>query len=388
MEESLFRKICNTLPVGILLVTEKGSVEWINDYFFKLFKIKREDCKSIKSLFNKIFPPIKKKLLLTDLNLDYKIFCTVKKIKFKDQGFLVYTFESVENVEETQKRIILEALPNPVWLISETQIIIAQNKAAKRIFGTEEGQYCWEGIWKMKFLSDSKKRFYKVNGYPLPGTKCIFCKADMALQTGQNIKIEVQLEHKTWETWWLPVKKNLYVYFANDITEHKKIQEEFYKLSIVDTLTGAYNRRYFLKKIKEELERVKRGGLPFSLAIFDIDKFKLVNDTYGHQTGDLVLKELVNLINSRIRKTDLLARWGGEEFVLLLIDTHLHQAVVLIEELRKLIESCVFKEVKHITVSFGVTQCLKEDSVNSIISRADNLMYQAKRSGRNCVKFG
>ncbi len=387
MEESLFRKICDTLPVGILLITEKGSVEWINDYFFKLFKIKREDCKSIKSLFNKIFPPIKKKLLLTDLNLDYKIFCTVKKIKFKDQGFLVYTFESVEKVE-TQKRIILEALPNPVWLISETQIIIAQNKAAKRIFGTEEGQYCWEGIWKMKFLSDSKKRFYKANGYPLPGTKCIFCKADMALQTGQNIKIEVQLEDKTWETWWVPVKENLYVYFANDITEHKKIQEEFYKLSIVDTLTGAYNRRYFLKKIKEELERVKRGGLPFSLAIFDIDKFKLVNDTYGHQTGDLVLKELVNLINSRIRKTDLLARWGGEEFVLLLIDTHLHQAVVLIEELRKLIESYVFKEVKHITVSFGVTQCLKEDSVNSIISRADNLMYQAKRSGRNCVKFG
>ncbi len=534
MEEYLFKKICDILPIAILLVTEEGSVKWANSNFFKLFEIKREDNKFLESILNEIFPPFKKSLLLSKPNLEDKILCIVKKIKFKDRYFLVYTFEQTETLSiykinenkiddvfktlfdqsfittksinfeilinnapliviglgekskilifndfaekitgykrkeilgkewikefiplhkqeefynlwdqivtskaishtyenpiitkngeqkiirwhntvitdrsdkfvmvlsfgedvttlrdlEKQRKMILEAIPNPAWLISKDQIIIAQNKAAKRTFGTKEGQYCWEGIWKMRFLSDSKRRFYKATGHPLPGTKCVFCKADMALKTAKNIKSEVQLEDKTWETWWLPVKEDLYVYYASDITEHKKIQEEFYKLSIIDTLTGAYNRRYFLKKIKEELERVKRGGLPFSLALFDIDRFKLVNDTYGHQTGDLVLKELVDLVSSRIRKIDLLARWGGEEFILLLVNTWLHQAVTLTEELRELIESYTFKKVKHITVSFGVTQCLKEDSIDSIISRADNLMYQAKKSGRNCVKFG
>ncbi len=175
---------------------------------------------------------------------------------------------------------------------------------------------------------------------------------------------------------------------GEDITEKRKFEEELYRLSITDPLTGAYNRRYFIRRIEEEVERVKRGGKSFSLIMMDLDHFKEVNDTYGHKIGDEVLRQLVNTVKERLRKIDLFARWGGEEFLILLPNTPLENAKHLAEEIRRRIEELSFPMDIKITASFGVTEYRDGDSPDSLISRADDLMYKAKRLGRNRVEAG
>ena len=175
---------------------------------------------------------------------------------------------------------------------------------------------------------------------------------------------------------------------GEDITERRKFEKELYHLSITDPLTGAYNRRYFLERLEEEVERVKRGGTPFSLIMMDLDHFKEVNDTYGHKTGDEVLRLLVNAVRDRLRKIDLFARWGGEEFLILLPNTPLENAKHLAMKIKEKIEELSCPMNVKITASFGVTEYRKGDTPDSLISRADELMYRAKRLGRNRVEAG
>ena len=289
---------------------------------------------------------------------------------------------------EEQMRMMLEGIPNPAWLISRERKIIAQNRAARERFKTQEGQYCWEGIWGMECLEEQQRRFYEETGYPLPGTQCRFCEGDRALDRRETINKELRVKGEFWYTWWVPVGEDLYLYYADDVTRYKKMEEELYRLSITDPLTGAYNRRYFVKRLEEEMERIRRGGTTFSIVMIDLDHFKKVNDRYGHQAGDRVLRFLVEVISSRIRKIDLLARWGGEEFVLLLLNTPLQKAAKLAEELRERIEAAEIPGVGRVTASLGVTEYREGDTPDSVISRADDLMYEAKRAGRNCVRYG
>ncbi|OIQ08014.1 phytochrome-like protein cph2 [Moorella thermoacetica] len=120
-----------------------------------------------------------------------------------------------------------------------------------------------------------------------------------------------------------------------DISERKYLEEELYRLSITDPLTGAYNRCYFLEMLEREVERIRRTGNPFSLIMFDLDHFKSINDHFGHAAGDRVLKGVVSAFKKQLRKTDCLARWGGEEFVILLPETGVEGAATLAEELRQ-----------------------------------------------------
>lgn len=173
----------------------------------------------------------------------------------------------------------------------------------------------------------------------------------------------------------------------DDITEEKLLEEELRILSSTDPLTSVYNRRYFIRKLEEEFDRVKkRNGGMFSVALLDIDHFKLINDRFGHHAGDSVLIKLTQTIKKRIRKIDCLARWGGEEFIILFPRTKLDEAELLIEELRNSISKMDTSIANRITVSIGVVEYRADETVDSIIQRADNLMYEAKKSGRNCVR--
>ncbi len=176
------------------------------------------------------------------------------------------------------------------------------------------------------------------------------------------------------------------VLIFRDITERKQIEDELNQLSHTDPLTNIFNRRYFMNVLTMEAERVRRYGAPLSLMICDIDHFKRVNDTLGHLVGDRVLQQVVATIEQRIRSTDIFARWGGEEFVLMLPHTMLADAVKKVEELRAAISQTDFGEAGTVTASFGVTPFRGEDSIDSMISRADNLLYLAKAEGRNCVR--
>lgn len=173
----------------------------------------------------------------------------------------------------------------------------------------------------------------------------------------------------------------------DDITEKKRLEEELRNLSLTDPLTNVYNRRYFIQKLEEEFERVNRqsSGV-FSIALLDIDHFKCINDCFGHHAGDLVLIKLTETITHRIRKLDCLARWGGEEFIILFPNTKLSAATLLIEELRNSISKMESPIANQITASIGVVEYCAGETVDSIIQRADSLMYKAKDAGRNCVR--
>ncbi len=154
-----------------------------------------------------------------------------------------------------------------------------------------------------------------------------------------------------------------------------------------DPLTGVFNRRVFFEKLSEELDRFKRYKRPFSVALLDLDDFKKVNDTYGHPFGDLVLSKIAIVVRENIRRTDIFARVGGEEFGLIMPETTSEAAEKVCEKLREVIAETAVgaKEKVNVTVSFGVTQAKESDTVESIYERADRALYLAKKEGKNRV---
>ncbi|MGM0603964.1 MAG: GGDEF domain-containing protein, partial [Bacillota bacterium] len=156
----------------------------------------------------------------------------------------------------------------------------------------------------------------------------------------------------------------------------------------IDQLTRVYNRRRGAQHLRDLMQKSMEKNKDLSLIILDIDDFKKINDTYGHNTGDDVLKEIVEVVRSSIRDKDTLVRWGGEEFLILTPDVDLDSAVSVAERVRETVADHQFAEVGHITCSFGVTQ-LKNDeedeSLSEFIKRADDALYYAKGNSKNMV---
>jgi diguanylate cyclase (GGDEF)-like protein len=160
------------------------------------------------------------------------------------------------------------------------------------------------------------------------------------------------------------------------------------QLATVDKLTSLYNRVKFEQKLKEEMSRVQRyKSEPFSIVLFDVDNFKQINDTYGHITGDIVLQRIAGVVKTTIRTTDLACRWGGEEFVIIYPHTNVSQALEASEKIRKLINKLKFDAIKNVSCSFGIAQFEADDTMQSLLARADQAMYQAKKGGKNRVEI-
>jgi diguanylate cyclase (GGDEF)-like protein len=171
-----------------------------------------------------------------------------------------------------------------------------------------------------------------------------------------------------------------------DITVEEKYKKELEHLIITDSLTGIYNRRYFNKILKKEISRAQRYEHDLSLIMFDIDHFKKVNDTYGHNIGDEVLIEYTKLIKTQLRDTDVFCRIGGEEFMIILPHVNLNEAEKIAEKLRVQIQES--KKILPITMSFGVVQYVLGEDSEHIYKRVDEALYKAKESGRNKVVVG
>ena len=172
-----------------------------------------------------------------------------------------------------------------------------------------------------------------------------------------------------------------------EILERRKIEEKLIQLASIDPLTSIPNRRKFDEVLEYEMNRDTRYKNELSLVFCDLDYFKKINDQYGHKVGDDVLKAFTRVVSDNIRKTDVVARWGGEEFALLLPETSIMIAVSTAEKLRKETEQFDFPHVGHITASFGVTQYIEGDTEASLINRADDALYKAKKNGRNRVQM-
>jgi len=172
-----------------------------------------------------------------------------------------------------------------------------------------------------------------------------------------------------------------------DITESKKVEERLKILSERDALTELYNRRKMFQHLEESVDEKKINGTDFSLIMFDIDHFKKINDTYGHLIGDETLKKLVDLVLEDKRSNDIVYRYGGEEFIILLPNTMLEDAVKVARRLHKLIRNLQIPTVGTITVSMGVVEYREDEKIDELLKRVDEVMYQAKESGRNLVKY-
>ncbi len=221
-----------------------------------------------------------------------------------------------------------------------------------------------------------------------------------ALEQKKPIRIEVLNYSKSGEPYWLdlsivPLKddKGEVTHFAaieRDLTQQKAIEKQLQQLATIDELTQIFNRRSFFEKAENEIKRIQRSGLQFGVMILDIDDFKTVNDTDGHQAGDAMLRELAQVLTECVRDIDTLARYGGEEFAFLLPLTDEEQTQQVANKILQSIQDHRFDfngKTFPLSVSLGCTVChTKDPDITAAIARADKALYDAKNCGKNCVK--
>ena len=178
----------------------------------------------------------------------------------------------------------------------------------------------------------------------------------------------------------------LTILFANIIVKTiVDLQNKLRDISIIDELTGAYNRRHLNDSLETALARLKRYDNNISLILLDIDHFKRINDTLGHSAGDRVLKNIVNIIWSSLRSIDMVFRYGGEEFIVLLPETTRDNALQVAEKLRSMIQDIHIIDHRHVTISAGIAQIRAKETIDDLLKRVDDALYKAKNSGRNRV---
>ncbi len=168
-----------------------------------------------------------------------------------------------------------------------------------------------------------------------------------------------------------------------EIETRKHLEQILRELANTDPLTLAYNRRHFYEFLDRELERARRYQATFSVVLCDLDHFKDINDRFGHHVGDEALKMFCDAVRANIRSVDILARWGGEEFVVLAPGVSLDAALVLAEKMRNLAQGCVVGDGANLSISAGVTEYRAGDDADSLMIRADHALYKAKEQGRN-----
>jgi diguanylate cyclase (GGDEF)-like protein/PAS domain S-box-containing protein len=196
--------------------------------------------------------------------------------------------------------------------------------------------------------------------------------------------------HPVWvethiEPIWDAAHQNIVGYTAvdHDVSDKKRIEE----LSVTDHLTRLFNRLKLDEILKSEFVRAERFNSPLSCILLDVDYFKKVNDTWGHQVGDQVLIAVAQAVRSNIRKVDIAGRWGGEEFVIVSPETDAQGAAILAEKLRTSIQRIAFPPVENISCSFGVAQLRQGEGIEDLIRNADQALYSAKTGGRNRVEI-
>ncbi|WP_319582067.1 diguanylate cyclase [uncultured Pseudodesulfovibrio sp.] len=182
--------------------------------------------------------------------------------------------------------------------------------------------------------------------------------------------------------------RQLHYSIVHDVTEKRRLETRLQRMATRDQLTGAHNRHAFFQQAKNELERAKRFGHSLAVLMFDLDHFKNINDSYGHATGDEVLRTFALRCRGGFRQSDIFARLGGEEFAALLVETNMEQAMEAAERFRNMAATRPIPTDTGdltVTVSIGVASLTDEDSITELLKRADDALYKAKQSGRNSV---
>lgn len=274
------------------------------------------------------------------------------------------------------------------------------NHALKKMFNLSEEQI--DGV-SLKNLFDEKSYNKIAKKYE----KCIEENRPLSYE---EIHILDDTGTRYWNTTILPIvdKENDIIRIfgiSREITQLKRLNEtleievkkrteeleealvKIKEISITDKLTGLYNRHYLDTALEDIQKMAKRHDIQYGLVILDIDDFKAVNDTYGHIVGDVILKEFSLLLKNSIRETDILGRWGGEEFLIIISHTSEESILTLANHIRKKIENNTFPKIKKMTASFGASLIKKGDKINSFIYKADSALFKAKAKGKNRVEI-
>jgi len=270
-------------------------------------------------------------------------------------------------------------------MIDIDENVFLWNPAAERLFGYSSNEIIGKNIRKVLHIAEFHYKDYKNGSEKNVLMSDVFkgktIETRAQHKNGHIIDIESSISN-------LKIKNNNYFLgIIRDVSESKRANEELQNLTVTDYLTNTYNRRFFIQKLEEEIERSKRNENKFSIVMFDIDYFKRINDRFGHNCGDLVLKGIAGMVKNRIRKIDCFARWGGEEFMLLLPDTTIDKTKSLVEELRRGISKINISCVDKVTASFGVVEYCNKYTADMLIQNVDNMMYKAKTEGRNCICY-
>ena len=291
--------------------------------------------------------------------------------------------------------------PIPQYYLQKSIINYMKIDLSKKVLSKEKADVIYTKIQKGEPFSQYDKQFKQVVTY-IPIKNPITEKVT-AILTFHSPDISIAKDYKNAMLLFIIstaiialVLLLIYKEIKHRQSLHQKIEERTRELLIVnkkleemahvDPLTGAFNRRYLYEIAKKLIPFVNRENQSLSVAMFDLDKFKDVNDTYGHDVGDAVLKVFVDDIKNNIRESDIFIRYGGEEFVLLLPNTDLDHARVITEKLRKVIEDCKRVDELRFTVSIGIaTFVVSEDTLESVLKKADEALYKAKESGRNRI---
>ncbi len=211
---------------------------------------------------------------------------------------------------------------------------------------------------------------------------------DLGSTNGTYVNDELVDEYVLRDGDLIKVGRCIFKFLSGDNIENA-YHEEIYRLTTIDGLTQVYNKRYFMETLEREIGRAHRYRRDLSLLLFDIDHFKSINDSYGHLAGDTVLRQLAGVIRSRIRREDVLSRYGGEEFAIILPEIDRYNALQMAEKIRGLVEMASFRFEDSdipVTVSIGVASLQPEVQMpDEFIKLADGHMYAAKDAGRNRV---
>lgn len=289
---------------------------------------------------------------------------------------------------EEYLRLVINFLPEMI-AVTTSSSLISCNKSLLDFFGVEDMDAF---ALKHKSLPDT---FIQENGY-LYKNKDWLAIAAKNFEDGAETLVKISDEKKgevlifSLNATPFMKERGEFLITLFDVTESKKQKEaleeknkELEELASIDSLTRIFNRTKFRDIAQKEFRRYKKDGLNLSLAIFDIDHFKKINDTHGHNVGDYALKTVASLVSSKLCEQEIFARWGGEEFVILCFGMEVSATVNLCETLRASISGYPFDEVGKITCSFGVAGVDSAYDLDSLIENADKALYVAKRGGRN-----
>lgn len=309
-------------------------------------------------------------------------------------------------LEDNLRRLvtILDSTPDIVAMASPDGDILYLNAAGRKYLATPDSHpaaYVWpqpQNCLTDSLNSQNKPIFAPLaNSYPSWALDMINQQAiPTALREGYW-RGETAIRDREGNT--IPVSQVIIVHYKEsgeishistilrDVTEQKRLEQALAHEATTDHLTGIFNRQRFDTELDKTIAKHNRYGNEAGLIMFDIDHFKVLNDTYGHDTGDQVLIELTSRVATILRETDIFARWGGEEFVVILPETDTDGITSLAERLRLDIFGKPFTHAGHISISLGASQIYPADTPNTALKRVDNALYKAKRLGRNQVIY-